>query len=103
MSMLHPKVKLFLSKGFSRNFIIGNHVSGFRVTVRDSDYGEVTFSTGNDVETLMLDCIKQFDNSVKIKEAEKVKRLARRKKEIQKELEEVSTELANITLNTFQK
>jgi hypothetical protein len=51
----------------------------------------------------MLDCIDQFNNSVKVKAAEKVKRLARRKKEIQKELEEVSTELTNITLNTFQK
>ena len=100
---MNEHIKSFLSEGFGRNFIIGNHVSGFRVTIRDSEYGEVTFSTGNNVETLMLDCINQFNNSVKVKAAEKVKRLARRKKEIQKELEEVSTELTNIALNTFQK
>lgn len=100
---MNKHIKTFLSEGFGRNFIIGNHVSGFRVTVRDSEYGEVTFSTGNDIDALMHDCIDQFNNSVKVKAAEKVKRLARRKKEIQKELEEVSTELTNITLNTFQK
>ena len=82
---MNEHIKTFLSEGFGRNFIIGDHVRGFRVTVRDSEYGEVTFSTGNDIDTLMLDCIDQFNNSVKVKAAEKVKRLARRKKEIQKE------------------
>jgi len=100
---MNEHIKTFLSEGFGRNFIIGIHVSGFRVTVRDNLYDEVTFSTGNDIDTLMLDCIDQFNSSVKVKAAEKVKRLARRKKEIQKELEEVSTELTNITLNSFQK
>jgi hypothetical protein len=88
----------------SRDFVIKGHVSGVRVIARDSDYGEITFSTGSqyNIPKLMVNCILQWNEVVKNKEKEKIESLARRKKQIQKELEEVSRELTAITLNKFE-
>ena len=96
-------IKDFL-QDYSRDFVVKGHVSGVRVIARDSDYGEITFSTGSqyNIPNLMMKCVLQWNEVVKNKEKEKIERLARRKKQIQKELEEVSRELTAITLNKFE-
>ena len=96
-------IKDFL-QDYSRDFVVKGHVSGVRVTARDSEYGEITFSTGSqyNIPKLMVNCILQWNEVVKNKEKEKIESLARRKKQIQKELEEVSRELTAITLNKFE-
>jgi hypothetical protein len=96
-------IKDFLQDS-SRDFVIKGHVSGVRVVARDSDYGEITFATGSQfaIEQLMMKCVLQWNEVVKNKEKEKIESLARRKKQIQKELEEVSRELTAITLNKFE-
>jgi hypothetical protein len=50
----------------------------------------------------MLHCIERYNDVISRKEKEKIESLARRKKQIQKELEEVSRELTAITLNKFE-
>jgi len=97
----------FLGEDFSREIVIKYHVSGFRVLIKDSDYGEVTFATGGGksfegAAELIADCINKFSDNIKSKEAEKIRRLALKKKEIQKELEEISRELTEITLSKFE-
>jgi phosphopantetheine adenylyltransferase len=77
-------------------------VSGYRVTIKDFEYGEVCSYTGSNVSDLMLTCISKYDDNVKKLKAEKVEKLSRRKKEIQRELEEVSNELTNIMLEAFE-
>ena len=96
-------IKDFLQDS-SRDFVIKGHVSGVRVIARDIDYGEITFATGSqyNIAQLMMKCILQWNEIVKNKEKEKIESLARRKKQIQKELEEVSRELTAITLNKFE-
>jgi len=95
-------IKDFLSKGLSRQFVVTNHVSGYRVTLKDFEYGEVCSDTGSNVSDLMLTCMSRYDNNVKKLKAEKIEKLSRRKKEIQRELEEVSNDLTNIMLETFE-
>ena len=86
---IHNEIRNFLSTG-SREFRISNHVSGFRVTIRDWQYGETSFDTGSNLESMILACIDRHDRFVDIKKVEKAKQLAQRKKELRAELEEVS-------------
>ena len=86
---IHKEIKNFLSTG-SREFRISNHASGFRVTIRDWQYGETSFDTGSNLESMILGCIDRHDRLVDIKKAEKAKQLAQRKNELRAELEEVS-------------
>jgi len=95
-------INKFLSEDLSREFVIKHHVSGYRVTLKDSDYGEITFDTHASIQYGMLHCIERYNDVVSRKEKEKIESLARRKKQIQKELEEVSRELTAITLNKFE-
>ena len=71
------------------------------VTAKDSDFGEITFATGKNLENMMMECIDKWDKIITKKESEKIERLARRKKEIEKELRHVSEELTDIMLQTF--
>ena len=96
-------MKDFLNEGLSRQFVITNHVSGYRVTLKDFEYGEVCSLTGWNISDLIRTCISKYDNNVNKLKAAKVEELSRRKKEIQKELEEVSNELRNIMLDTFTR
>ena len=95
-------INKFLGEDLSREFVVKHHVSGYRVTLKDSDYGEITFATGASMPYLMVDCIERYNAGINRKEKEKIESLARRKKQIQKELEEVSRELTAITLNKFE-
>jgi hypothetical protein len=95
-------IKDFLNEGLSRQVVITNHVSGYRVTLKDSEYGEVCSDTGPRFLSLMEKCISRYDNNVKKLKAEKIEKLSRRKKEIQRELERVSNELTNIMLDSFE-
>lgn len=95
-------MKDFLNEGLSRQFVITNHVSGYRVTLKDFEYGEICSDTGPRFLSLIEKCIRKYDNNVKKLKAAKVEKLSRRKKEIQRELEEVSNELTNIMLDTFE-
>jgi hypothetical protein len=90
------KLKYFLSTG-SRQVVISNHVSGFRITIRDWQYGETSFETGSDIERMILNCIDRHDKIVEIRKVEKAKQLAKRKRELRAELEEVSRELEVIS------
>jgi hypothetical protein len=96
-------MKAFLNEGLSRQVVITNHVSGYRVTLKDFEYGEVCSDTGPSMLILVEKCISKYDNNVKKLKAEKVEKLSRRKKEIQRELKEVSNELRNIMLDTFTR
>jgi hypothetical protein len=98
-------INKFLKEDLSREFVVRHHVSGYRVTLKDSDYGEITFATAYHnvpMASVMVDCIERYNDGVSRKEKEKIESLARRKKQIQKELEEVSRELTAITLNKFE-
>jgi len=95
-------MKDFLNEGLSRQFVITNHVSGYRVTLKDFEYGEICSDTGPRFLSLIEKCIRKYDNNVKKLKAAKVEKLSRRKKEIQRELEEVSNELTNIMLEAFE-
>ncbi len=86
---IHNEIKSFLADG-SRKIVISNHVSGFRVTLSDWQYGETSFDTGSNLESMILACIDRHDRFVDIKKVEKAQQLAKRKKELRAELEEVS-------------
>jgi hypothetical protein len=86
---IHNEIKCFLADG-SRKIVISNHVSGFRVTLSDWQYGETSFDTGSNLESMILTCIDRHDHIVGVKKVEKAKQLAKRKKELRAELEEVS-------------
>lgn len=99
-------IKAFLAEDSSRQIIIRNHVGGYRVTIRQDEYGEVSFSTKNShgrwpYPHMVIDCMKNYNSNIKKRESERIESLRKRKSEIQKELEEVSEELKNITLKTF--
>ena len=42
-----------------KEFVVKNHVSGYRVTLKDSDYGEITFATVASMPYLMVDYIER--------------------------------------------
>jgi len=92
MSVAQHELKCFLSTG-SREFVISNHVSGFRITIKDWQYGETSFETGSDIERMILNCINRHDHIVEIRKFEKAKQLVKRRQELKAELEEVSTEI----------
>ncbi len=96
MSVAQHELKCFLSTG-SREFVISNHVSGFRITIRDWQYGETSFDTGSDIERMILNCINRHDHIVEIRKVEKAKQLAKRKRELTEELEDVSRRLEVIS------
>ncbi len=104
---LFPHLSKFLIDKFlddnGRSFEVRGHVNGYRVTAKDSDFGEITFSTGENIETMMMECIDRWDKIIAKKESEKIERLARRKKEIENELRQVSEELTDIMLQTFEQ
>jgi hypothetical protein len=88
---IHNEIKSFLADGFNaRKIVISNHVSGFRVTINDWQYGETSFDTGSNLESMIMTCIDRHERFVDIKKVEKAKQLAQRKKELKAELEEVS-------------
>jgi hypothetical protein len=91
MSIQH-EIKSFLSTG-SKDVVISNHVSGFRVTIKDWQYGETSFETGSDIERMILNCIDRHDQIVEIRKLEKAKQLFKRRRELEADLEEVSTKL----------
>jgi hypothetical protein len=96
MSVAQHELKCFLSTG-SREFVISNHVSGFRITIKDWQYGETSFETGSDIERMILNCINRHDHIVEIRKVEKAKQLAKRKRELTEELEDVSRRLEVIS------
>jgi hypothetical protein len=96
MSVAQHELKCFLSTG-SREFVISNHVSGFRITIKDWQYGETSFETGSDIERMILNCINRHDHIVEIRKVEKAKQLAKRKRELTEELEDVSRRLEFIS------
>ena len=86
---IHNEIKCFLADG-SRKIVISNHVSGFRVTLSDWQYGETSFDTGSNLESMILACIDRHDHIVGVKKVEKAKQLEKRQEDLRAELEEVS-------------
>lgn len=94
---IQQEIKNFLSSG-SYEFVISNHVSGFRVKIKDAQYGETSFDTGSNIESMILACISRHNHILNIRKAEKAEQLAKRKKELGAELSEVSTQLDSLTI-----
>lgn len=95
-------VREFLNSGWPyREISIKYHAFGVQVSIRH-DYEEVVSCVNTDIPEAIQYCIDNFDEKMKHKTAEKVKRLERKKKEIEKELLEVSSEISSIKLNSFK-
>lgn len=96
-------VRDFLGEGLSREIKIRYHVSGARVSISEWEHGEVTWDTDSTIEGAIKKCIEKYNESIKRKISEKIERLESKKKDIEKELQKVSTSLNDIKLSFFKK
>lgn len=95
-------VREFLEQGFSRTITIRYHVSGARVSISEWEHGEVVWDTASTVEGALKKCIERYDESIKHKVSEKIERLESKKKDIEKELQNISQDLNSIKLSFFK-
>jgi hypothetical protein len=100
-NLSNEQIKEFLEKDCTREITIKRHVSGYRVELSDLEYGQIVSCTGS-FDKAYSDCMKYFEDNIKIKIQEKMDRLERRKKEALKSLEEINEELTNIRLSIFK-
>lgn len=95
-------VREFLSAGWpSREISLKYHVQGIKASIK-CDYEEICYAVKPSIEEALWGCIKSFEEAMKIKMEEKIKRLQTRKKELQKEIEEVSYDINSMKLNSFK-
>jgi len=96
-------VRSFLEKGFPcRSITIRYHISGARVSISDFEHGEVISRVKSTVEQALQSCMDDFDESIKLKVSEKVERLEKKRKEIEKELNSISRDISSLKLNYFK-
>lgn len=100
-NLSNEQIKEFLEKDCTREITIKRHVSGYRVELSDLEYGQIVSCTGS-FDKAYSDCMKYFEDNIKIKIQEKVDYLERQKKEVSKSLNEINRKLTSIKLDVFK-
>lgn len=95
------KIKEALDNHPFLKITIENHVTGFRVSLYDFEYGQINSNTGGSFEKITLDCISNLDEIASRKKQLKINLLEQKKESIKRELEKVNKELGSIKLNLF--
>lgn len=98
-------IKEFLEKDFNK-ITISNHVSGYRISLHNMHYGEIISKVCSEFHNFsysIIKCIEDFENSLREKELKHLEELKKKKKELQKELEEISFEINSKSLKEFVK
>jgi hypothetical protein len=107
---MNKVIKDFLNSNDNR-IIITNHVSGYRVSLCNFEYGEVVsevirlspnFWENHDSLHSISKCVEKFEERLKIKENEKLEELKIKKKKLKEELQEVSEQINSKTLKLFK-
>jgi len=95
-------IKKYFEKHIFLKISIQNHVSGFRVSISDLDFGEINSETGKSLEDTIVRCLGSFEDIKNKKIKNKINDLEDKKKNIKRELDIVNKELSNIKMSLFK-